>query len=209
MDVIEETSNNRQFAMVLVFGILFCGVLGGIMWYLQMEQKHTKQAEIYMVDAVSNGFEMYMLADGVTSGGVEMFADVEIYPHGRKNIVFEDQIKLVSNNDGLLKGDFSPLNYLEGSYDVLVKGEKHRQMKYEGVVIKSGVLDLTMRSMQAGDIALAGVQDKKVNIDDYEAVVSRMGSVDAVDVELSDLNYDGVINSYDRSLLLKTLLNNK
>jgi hypothetical protein len=114
-----------------------------------------------------------------------------------------------------------------GTYQILVKGPMHQQIRYckdqqsadhrcaprEGFAITPGAnltLDFSARPLACGDLPISGSksdrQDGSVRVTDYSFMLNCLGKrSDAACVARADCNGDGVITNLDMDLLLNTL----
>lgn len=114
-----------------------------------------------------------------------------------------------------------------GEYQFLFKGPMHRQMKFcennqskgtlcstaDRIQISPGddiEFDFRANPLQAGDLPISSqddnVQDGVVNVQDYAFMVGCFSKMrDEACVARADVNFDGVVNNLDWTLLVKTL----
>lgn len=201
-------SENRQFAVVLVMGIIFSCVLVFVLWL--QSQRIRKPLETYVMDSSVPSFEIKLVSNGVVDSGVSMDIQVAFFDIEKQEIEVDDSFNFISDSDGVLVSE--SLNFEQlivgRKYNVLIKGPVHRQLKFENIEFHSGVINLTERALQPGDLPWEnGLQDKVINEDDYNSLIKRIGSTDENDLVVADLDFNGVINEVDRSLLLSTLVN--
>ena len=205
-------SPNVQFALILVLAIIFSFVIVGLLWLQSVGE--AKDPELYFLGGSSVELvvptTLNIRATGVSDPDLNLAAAVVLFDKSLGEIVFNKVIRFTSDSKGVFKSkdiDFSEFD-LSSKYDILVKGSKHQQIKFLDVELANRrEIDLTSRSLPPGDLRwLSTGQDKIVNLDDYDALVSRLGSRDPVDLAVADLDINGVVNAQDRSLLLKTLM---
>lgn len=99
-------------------------------------------------------------------------------------------------------------------YSLSLKGEKHRSMKMvEKIVLNSGQpsgqeFSWVSQPLEPGDLPdpnNSSHQDCTVNSIDLSLIEERIGSTDATNLEVGDVNYDEVINGNDISKVAHTL----
>lgn len=83
-----------------------------------------------------------------------------------------------------------------------IKPEKHRSALFETTLIPNMQVDLTDKPLEPGDIAITNQgQDGVIDQNDYQYIKSKIFSTDYQ----ADLNYDGVVNAGDLSIIIDTL----
>ena len=207
------SSENRQFAVVLILGILFSIVIVFMLWLQSHRSTDTQLSyvqplETYVMEARGVSVDVKLLVDGVNSRGIQFPVDVVVYNLATENVVFDGVVVVTSDDDGVFGGTIPEVDFGgdDSVFDILIKGPKHRQVKFSSVLLSGVVFNLTDRPLPPGDLPWNnGEQDKVVNMNDYDALVSRIGSDDPIDLLIADLDFNGVINDLDRSLMLKTL----
>jgi hypothetical protein len=108
----------------------------------------------------------------------------------------------------------------KSTYYLLIKGPKHVQKKICSnsptetspgeyvctnlLTVTSGTNDINLSNiyLMAGDVPK---QDGVVNSVDFGNVRTRFGKADYPSLEIADLNFDGVVNTQDFSLIIQTL----
>lgn len=116
-------------------------------------------------------------------------------------------LSFVYKGNGIYEADMSVYNQpsLPTSLPPFsVKPEKHVQRVFKNMSVVNGVVDLTSRPFEPGDLP---VQDGVVNLADINKVTATISkiSITADDLQVADVNYDGVVNAADLSLILSTL----
>ena len=111
--------------------------------------------------------------------------------------------------DGYFQGIYNrtgnePL--LKDGFTIAIKGEKHVQRSFSNMPLsQTGVYaDLTSKPLQPGDLP---VQDGTADVNDINKVLAIFAKPiqDETDLNVADVNYDGVVNSADLGLILGTL----
>ncbi len=143
---------------------------------------------------------------------VEIPIDITILDKASNEIVF-DQIVIFSSNPNADKEIFlsSKINLESNNkvYDILVSASKFQATRFPSNVAQNGLFDLSFKPLLAGDLSIsAGLQDNLVDQVDYDILIQRISSNTPEDLEIADLDFNGIINSYDRSLLIKAILKN-
>ena len=89
------------------------------------------------------------------------------------------------------------LDYFGKHYRLRVKGPKHKQVVFDNILFpkEGGMLDLTVKPLPAGDIN----QDGRVDINDLSAIKIFTNDL------TGDLNYDNIVDVFDKQLVLNTL----
>lgn len=137
------------------------------------------------------------------------------------------KIQLINNNKSLSGHDFfgsgdngvyTSLNgvslpsdyFVNPVYKVLVKGPKHRQMRFNNVDISSLEVDLAFKDLEAGDLPdPASGQDGQVDAYDMALVEQRLGSTKTEDLIVADIDLNGIINAGDIHYIHDTLSTKK
>jgi len=102
-----------------------------------------------------------------------------------------------------------------GTYDIYIKGPKHIQKKFTGVIFTGAageVIDLTGKGdLPPGDLpSAAGVQDGVVNSLDAVYLIGCFASPqEAVCLSRADLDFDGTITTRDMELMNSTMVSQK
>jgi hypothetical protein len=135
---------------------------------------------------------------------------------------------LTANASGLWTGSVAFTSVAVGSdtkYTVFVKVGKHLQKRVCGfapseasgglyncsdsaIPLSAGVnnLDFSGIMLLAGDLpSSSGVQNGVVDSYDISYILNNLGSTDATKMAIGDLNFDGVIDTQDRSLIIQSL----
>lgn len=123
-------------------------------------------------------------------------------------------VTVSANNQGIYQAsgkivlpDFST----NARYNLLVKGPKHLRRRMEsrvGLNPTANTFDWTAKPLEPGDLPnpnQGGVQDGVVNALDASLLLERIDKTDSDSLKVADLNYDGVVNLNDFSLLIATL----
>jgi hypothetical protein len=207
-------SPNVQFALIVVLGIAFTFVIVGLLFLQSIgDSRDLEQFFLGELDSSpdsSDSYELILRASGIESADKTIEASIVFYDRELNTVVLEETVSLLSDDQGLIRSqsiDFSDVDRLH-VFDILVKGEKHQQIKFSNVTFGPNLsLDLSYRDLPPGDLPWSEIgQDKVVDLGDYQALISRMGSKEVNDLLVADLDYNGIINAQDRSLLLKTLV---
>jgi hypothetical protein len=143
-----------------------------------------------------------------------------------KDITAPKVVEFTVNDAGEWSGkaDFENISS-GGGYKIYIKGPKHIQKKIcdaapkedkggtyhcgEGsITIAAGTntFDLSKIINLAGDLPEAGGKQNGI-VDAYDTTFVRtnLGSTDAAKVAIGDLNYDGIIDTQDYSMILQAL----
>jgi len=111
-------------------------------------------------------------------------------------------LSFTKDSNGTYYTNFDPpepqSTFLNTPVIVLIKGEKHLQRRFETTLSLGQFADLTSKMLEAGDVPL---QDGQVNDSDMDYIKDKIFSSDFG----ADLNYDGIVNAGDLSLILDTL----
>lgn len=156
-------------------------------------------------------FTLLATIAGVSSEAlsVQIPVTIQLGQVGQSNPLFTKTISFTSSDNSTnFIGHLTGLHYPDltpsGHYWISLKGEKHTQRIFADLTLNQDVqLNLTAKPLEPGDIP---TQDGKVDNNDIDQLLSifsksTIGNSDLV----ADLNYDGVINSIDMGLILKTL----
>lgn len=90
--------------------------------------------------------------------------------------------------------------YFNTPVTILIKGEKHIQRRFETELAFGQHVDLTSKVLLAGDIANPR-QDGRIDQNDIDYIKERIFTTDSA----ADINYDGVVNAGDLSLILNAI----
>lgn len=129
--------------------------------------------------------------------------------HPTTHIEYEYQIPVISTGQGIWSGTV-PIDAPAGSgYTLLIKGGLHLQKKMQGtfsITDADNIIDLSNVVLSAGDIqGEHNTQDGVIDSLDISYIRSHFGESAAENIETADLNFDGVVDSQDYSLLMSSL----
>ncbi len=140
------------------------------------------------------------------------------------------QSEFVHLGSGVYEGliTFDPLVVPRGTnYKIMVKGPKHLSKRFcsaqasgddyycgenaGGIVLNIGVQDFDYSTvpMAPGDLPFGGQQDGIVDSSDLTFIREHLPSKDAETLRVGDLNFDGIIDTQDFSLVVNNLVNNE
>lgn len=157
------------------------------------------------------GFTFKVKIAGVNSDVGPIKAVVTVSDRNNPSIVFSHD-QTLTYLDGYYVDTFKETARDPAVFDfskgfaIAIKAEKHvkRVFASNAVARESDVLDLTSKPLQPGDLP---EQDGVVNSEDIAKVLKDMVKPiqTAEDLKEADVNYDGVVNSFDMGLILSTL----
>lgn len=99
-------------------------------------------------------------------------------------------------------------------YSLSVKGPKHRNISMvDNKILSKGNpssqnFDWTTSPLEPGDLPNPNnnkAQDCIINSIDFSLIISRMAKIDQENLDIADVNYDGVVNGNDVSQVINTL----
>ena len=143
---------------------------------------------------------------GVDKPEVKIVAKV-IITNIDNQTIFNDNVEFVSDDSGQFIGEIN-LGYQENQIlDISIKGEKHLNILFQQKKVSNGQIDLTEeKELFPGDLPWHnGQQDNKINSYDYDYLIGLIPSTNESDLDIADINYDGVVNNNDKSLFDKVL----
>ncbi len=155
--------------------------------------------------------------NGITTQGPSLTARLRVLdPSSGSTRDFP--VTLVSDTGGVYKptGGWVTLTGVMARkpYTLLLKGPKHLQRRMETrKTLQVGdntenIFNWTGTPLQPGDVPnpnLGNLQDGVANALDASLILERINSTDSSAASIADLNYDGVVNLNDFSLLISTL----
>lgn len=132
---------------------------------------------------------------------------------------------LTAKADKTWSGDVTFENVKSGTgYTIYVKAGKHIQKKVCVVAPNESVagtyncklgsitlqqgkqsFDFSRILLLAGDLPIGDQQDGQVNAQDIAFILNHKGSTEPDDLEIGDLNFDGIIDTQDMSLIVQSL----
>ena len=138
--------------------------------------------------------------EGVSANVGGKNVNVSFYQNGNK-VRSEDVVTSYQGGQGgAYQGTLS--NPPEGTFDIKIKKNRHLSRKLSNVTITSGTNTINFPDpLLAGDIeaGLGQLSDDTMNILDYNRLLSELASAPTTPV--SDLNFDGVVNAVDYSIM--------
>jgi len=112
-------------------------------------------------------------------------------------------IDVTPNDEGIFEGTLTLPNtsYLNNYYRIRIKGPKHKQIVWTNKLMPTGggILDMTDKSLPAGDINSDGV------VNSIDLALINTFTTDADEIAATDLNLDNQIDIVDKQLVLNTL----
>lgn len=141
----------------------------------------------------------------VQQGPATINAKITVFPiPATDSVLGESTVAFQRNTDGTYYGTMSMTTLLPATpsaalVKVLVKAEKHLQRSFAINLISGSYADLTSKLLEAGDIPTP--QNGKIDTRDIDYIKSKIFTSDTA----ADLNYDGIVNAGDLSLIADTL----
>jgi PKD repeat protein len=138
----------------------------------------------------------------------EMKAVVKIKSVDNAEEEYSYDVRLYHHHDDIFTTEAIDIENLDGMpLSVFVKLEKHWGNAFFYVFAdEDNIIDLSNRPMLPGDLPHTNnVQDGRIDVHDFDAIVDRLGSSDQQDLDVADLDYNGIVNTRDVNLLLQTV----
>ncbi len=203
---INHCIGENYFNLYLILGII-------LIIFFVLVNKHigsVSRNDVYVSEPeIVNQFNLSIKIMGIGNDSIisQIPINVTIRESNSDNIVFDQVVIFYKKYQNVFVSEQLSGNFWDRSkmFDLLIKGPKHKQIKFLNVSVIDGNIDLTKIALPVGDLPAQGYQDKVIDLNDYQNLISRIGSSETVDLSISDLDFNGVINSRDRSLFLKSL----
>jgi hypothetical protein len=156
---------------------------------------------------------MHLKLAGINSDRGPINVAVKIGRSGSSTPLYSNQtVAFLADDQGIYTArlQIAAANLQTGSgYWLAIKGEKHLQRVFTNIDLNTtNEFNLTNKILLPGDLPS---QDGIVDANDIDLVLGKLTHpIQTVsDLDAADVNYDGVINSVDLSLILQTLSNNQ